>query len=160
MAWPDADSRRAGGEQGASRIEGILNLPKQSAGGRPAYPGLFDKAAVLFRSFILNHPFVDGNKRMGAAAAIVFLDVNDHVVCCGQQELVELALAVATGREKSLSTISDWFRERTLRRGSITVAAQAGELSTLLRLLPGGFELSERPLLYLSALDAEETLNR
>ena len=50
-----------GGEEGAGRVEGILQLPRQTAGGRPAYPTLFDKAAALFRSMILNHPFVDGN---------------------------------------------------------------------------------------------------
>ena len=55
----------------ATAVGKVFSTTKQTAGGRPAYPSLFDKAAVVFRSLILNHPFVDGNKRMAVASANV-----------------------------------------------------------------------------------------
>ncbi len=52
--------RVLGGQTGLGVLQGVLSLPKQSAGHRPAYSTLFEKTAALFRSMILNHPFVDG----------------------------------------------------------------------------------------------------
>ena len=53
-----------GGEHGRQQLQSALELPKQTIGAKDAYPNIFDKAAVIMRSIILNHPFVDGNKRM------------------------------------------------------------------------------------------------
>ena len=58
-------------------LESSLAQPHQSFGGVDLYPGLIAKAAALGFSLIQNHPFVDGNKRVGAHAGIVFLVVND-----------------------------------------------------------------------------------
>jgi prophage maintenance system killer protein len=57
-----------GGQAGADVLQGILELPRQTAGGASAYPTIFDKAAVLLRSVSLDHPFVDGNKRINGFA--------------------------------------------------------------------------------------------
>ena len=51
-----------------------------SFGGEELYPGLASKAAALGHSFIQNHPFVDGNKRVGHAAMEVFLLLNGHEI--------------------------------------------------------------------------------
>jgi len=136
-----------GGEEGAGRLRGILELPRQTAGGRPAYPGIFDKTAALFRSLVLNHPFVDGNKRMAVASALVFLIINRYVPCPTQEEVVELALKVASGQEKDLARIAAWFRDRTLARDEIERAVSDQTLGRLLSQLPGGPEIAVRPVL-------------
>lgn len=68
------------GGSGGIRDEGLLdsaiNTPFQSFGGTDLYPTLLQKAARLGYGLIKNHPFVDGNKRIGTHAMLVFLDIN------------------------------------------------------------------------------------
>lgn len=54
--------------------------PEASFGGDDLYPDLASKAAALGHSLIQNHPFVDGNKRIGHAAMEVFLLLNGHEI--------------------------------------------------------------------------------
>lgn len=137
-----------GGEAGLGVLQGILSLPKQSAGGRPAYPSLFDKAAVLFRSIILDHPFLDGNKRMAVAASLVFLYMNEEVVCASDGELVARALRVAMGRPGSdWPALSRWFERRCRSQDAIRVAVRTDTLDQLVAGLPGRAPLAKRPLL-------------
>jgi death-on-curing protein len=67
-------------------------------GGQELYPGLADKAAALGFSLTCNHPFVDGNKRVGHAAMETFLVLNGWELTAGadEQERVILALAAST----------------------------------------------------------------
>ena len=53
-------------------------------------------AAYLF-SLVRNHPFVDGNKRVGTMAALSFLDLNDIEIDAGIDEFETLVLSVAAG---------------------------------------------------------------
>ena len=89
-----------GGEQGV-RDEGLLEsalyAPFQEYGDAVAYPSLQQKAARLCYGLVKNHPFVDGNKRIGAHAMLVFLAVNGIELCYEQQELIDVILAVASG---------------------------------------------------------------
>jgi len=93
--------KRTGGAPGLRDV-GLL----QSAVARPltgyqgveAYQTVFDKAAVLTHSIISNHPFVDGNKRTGIAAAGLFLRKNDYFLKSGQEEVVRFTLAIARGQ--------------------------------------------------------------
>lgn len=141
-----------GGDEGRSALEGILALPKQSAGGRAAYPTVFDKAAVLLRSMILNHPFVDGNKRMGIAATLDFLYLNDEIVAATDGELVQLALRVATGRTRRLDKIARWLEIRSVGLADLEIAIEAAAVEALVSRLPGNAGLSQRPLLDLVVL--------
>jgi death-on-curing protein len=137
-----------GGEGGLGVLEGVLALPKQTAGGRPAYPSVFDKAAVLFRSMILDHPFVDGNKRMGVASTLVFLYSNGQVVCATDRELVTLALRVATGGStRGLRSLSRWLERRSRQMTAIEQAVENAALDSLVEGLPGRAGLRSRPLL-------------
>ena len=136
-----------GGDEGRSALEGILALPKQSAGRRAAYPTVFDKAAVLLRSMILNHPFVDGNKRMGIAATLDFLYLNDEIVGATDDELVRLALGVATGDLRRLDTLSRWFEDRSVSLSAIEEAIRIGGVDKLISVLPGRASLRQRRLL-------------
>ena len=73
--------RRYGGGTGVrdrGALESALARPAATFGGEDLYPDIADKAAALMHSLALNHPFVDGNKRVAAFGAIVFAESNGH----------------------------------------------------------------------------------
>jgi death on curing protein len=79
-------------------LESALALPRQTFGGADLYPELPEKASVLAFSLIQNHPFVDGNKRIGHAAMEAFLLLNDHELVASVEEGEAAILGVASGR--------------------------------------------------------------
>lgn len=79
-------------------LESALAAPFQTFGGEPVYPSLQAKAAQLGFGLIRNHPFVDGNKRIGAHTMLVFLAVNGIKLRYEQQELIDIVLSVAAGQ--------------------------------------------------------------
>ena len=81
-------------------LDSALNAPFQVFGDTSAYPSLQQKAARLCYGLVKNHPFVDGNKRIGAHAMLVFLAVNGVELSYTQQELADIILQVAAGRRK------------------------------------------------------------
>jgi death-on-curing protein len=66
-------------------------------------------------SLVMNHPFVDGNKRAGAAVTELFLNVNDVDLTAGDAELTEVTLAVARG-EVGAEALAIWLRQRSRPR--------------------------------------------
>jgi death-on-curing protein len=66
-------------------------------------------------SLVMNHPFVDGNKRVGAHACILFLLSNDAEPTFTADELVDITLAVARG-EVSAEALAIWLRQRSRHR--------------------------------------------
>ena len=79
-------------------LESALAAPFQTFGGEPVYPSLQAKAAQLGFGLIRNHPFVDGNKLIGAHTMLVFLAVNGIELRYEQQELIDIVLSVAAGQ--------------------------------------------------------------
>ncbi|MDR6939669.1 type II toxin-antitoxin system death-on-curing family toxin [Arcanobacterium hippocoleae] len=69
---------------------------------------LIEKAACLGYSLSANHPFVDGNKRIGAHAMLVFLSVNGVELSYRDEELVKLYLDIASGKE-SQQSLASWI---------------------------------------------------
>ena len=70
---------QSGGSAGLrdrASLESCLAQPHQTFGGTDLYPALWEKAAVLGFLLVCNHPFVDGNKRIGHAALEVTLVLN------------------------------------------------------------------------------------
>jgi death-on-curing family protein len=65
-------------------------------------------AAYLYH-LVMNHPFVDGNKRVGLEAALIFLEINDSGVDASDDELVNLVLETTSG-EANKREIADFFR--------------------------------------------------
>lgn len=92
--------RETGGSDGL-RDEGMLDsalaAPFQSFDGYTPYPSLQQKAARLGCGLVENHPFVDGNKRIGAHTMLVFLALNGIELTYTQKELTDIFLAVAAG---------------------------------------------------------------
>jgi death-on-curing protein len=102
------------GVRDAGGLEAALARPQATFGGEDLYPDLTDKAAALLHSLVMNHPFVDGNKRVGAMAAELFLSMNGVELFAGDEELVQMTMATARG-ELSAEAIAIWFRQRTRR---------------------------------------------
>jgi len=71
-------------------------------------------AAAYLYHIVRNHPFVDGNKRTGAVAAIVFLAMNGISVNVSQDSLVEIVTAAAAGKT-SKDEIAEYFRKNSSR---------------------------------------------
>lgn len=93
--------RETGGSHGL-RDEGMLDsalaAPFQEVFGTTAYPSIQQKAARLSFGLIMNHPFVDGNKRIGTHAMLVLLALNGIELRYEQEELSDEILAVAAGK--------------------------------------------------------------
>lgn len=95
-------------------LESALQRPQSSFMGTDLYPTLFEKAAALMHSLLLNHPFVDGNKRTATVATAYFLHLNGFEVKMTQDELVEFALQVEA-KKIDLERISKWFKEHFVK---------------------------------------------
>ena len=78
-------------------LDSALNAPFQTFGGEDVYPSLQKKAARLCFGLVKNHPFVDGNKRIGAHAMLVFLALNGIELQHTQSELSDVILQLAAG---------------------------------------------------------------
>jgi death on curing protein len=77
-------------------LEAAAERPQQSAFGDDAYPDLASKAAALLDSLVRNHPFVDGNKRIGVLASFVFVDLNGYTIDADNDEVVDTVLDLIT----------------------------------------------------------------
>ena len=96
-------------------LESAVARPQMTFGGEDLYPDVPAKAAALMHSLVMNHPFVDGNKRVGAHAAVLFLLVNRFQPGFAPEELTEVTLGVARG-EVSAEALTIWIRQRTRER--------------------------------------------
>ena len=91
---------RYGGSAGVrdlGLLESAVAVPESSFGGGYLHGSLPEMAAANLFHLAQNHALVDGNKRVAAAAMIMFVYLNDHDLQCDEDELVELTLGVAKG---------------------------------------------------------------
>ena len=91
-------------------LESAVNAPLQSFDGIDMYPSVQQKAARLGFGLIKNHAFIDGNKRIGAHAMLVFLALNRISLCYTQEELIQIILQVAAG-EADFQALLEWVIE-------------------------------------------------
>jgi len=93
--------RRFGGApglRGRGLLESALAMPRATFAGEPLHATVFEAAAAYLFHLARNHPFVDGNKRVALAAALVFLWLNGFRVECDDDALGDLVIGVASGR--------------------------------------------------------------
>jgi death-on-curing protein len=93
-------------------LESALAQPAAVFGGEYLHGDLYEMAAAYLYHLVQNHPFVDGNKRIGAVTGLAFLRLNGVVVRAPAGELADLTLSVATGRAQK-PEIAAWFRGRS-----------------------------------------------
>lgn len=91
-------------------LESAIAQPRATFGGVELYPTLVEKAAALCLSLVENHPFVDGNKRVGHAAMETFLVLNGAEVDAQVGDQERLMLDLAAGRIDR-SQLTDWLRQ-------------------------------------------------
>lgn len=91
-------------------LDSAASAPFQTFDGQDLYPSLLEKAAQLCYGLIKIHPFLDGNKRIGLHAMLVFLTANNISVECDNKDLTELIFRIADGTltKKDLLT---WLAE-------------------------------------------------
>src|SRR5258708_1589155 len=82
-----------------------IEMPKATMFGEYLHPSIFDKAAAYLFHIVSNHPFLDGNKRTGTAAALTFLNMNKSPIAFNEKELEELIVQIAESKidKKQLS---------------------------------------------------------
>lgn len=99
----------AAGIRDLGALESAIAQPRLTFEATELYPTLVDKAAALGFSLINNHPFVDGNKRIGHAAMELFLILNGYEIEAGVDEQEQLILNVAAGHVKR-AELTAWLR--------------------------------------------------
>lgn len=103
----------SGGSDGV-RDEGLLdsavNTPFQTFSGQDLYPTVLEKAVRLGFGLIRNHPFIDGNKRIGTHAMLVFLNLNSITLSYEDDELISTILSVASG-EMDADGLLKWIQQ-------------------------------------------------
>ena len=101
-----------GGDRGL-RDMGLLASavaqPRATFGGEYLHGDIFEMAAAYLFHVVQNHPFLDGNKRAGAVAALVFLDLNGIEIDAPRGSIYDLVLSVAT-RQAGKAEIAEFFR--------------------------------------------------
>jgi death-on-curing protein len=105
----------SGGSYGVRSPELLASAvarPQAGFGDEEFYPTIHAKAAALLESIILNHPFVDGNKRTAMVAAAMLLDRNDYTLSPTSQEFEDFAVHVAESKPE-LEEIEEWLRSHS-----------------------------------------------
>ncbi len=103
---------RYGGSSGVrdwGLLQSAVAMPAAAFGGQFLHTDFCEMAAAYLFHIAQNHPFIDGNKRVGAAAADVFLALNNVKLTAGEDDYAELVLSVARG-ETSKSAVAEFFR--------------------------------------------------
>ena len=106
---------RYGGSYGLrdeALLDSALNAPLQSFGGQELYPTIIEKAVRLCFGLVKNHPFHDGNKRIGALALLTTLDLNQLILNTNSAELSEIIFSLAAGTI-DYQELLVWVKERT-----------------------------------------------
>jgi death-on-curing protein len=102
--------QQTGGSSGIrdqGMLDSALAQPQMSFGGVELYQSIADKAAALGFSLVMNHPFVDGNKRVGHAAMEIFLVLNGCELRATTDEQEQIVLQLAAGM-LSREQFSQW----------------------------------------------------
>lgn len=107
--------RRAGGKQGIrdfALLHSALERCKATFAGEDLYPTTLEKASALLHSLVMNHAFMDGNKRTAYAVMVRFLDINGFQTYASQQEIIDFCLAVDNEGWK-VPEILEWLERHT-----------------------------------------------
>jgi death-on-curing protein len=107
----------AGGKQGVrdfALLHSALERAKATYAGIDLYPTLFHKAAALLHSLVMNHAFLDGNKRTAYAIMVRFLNANGYRMTASQGEIVQMCVAV-DNEGWEVPEIVEWVKQNTRR---------------------------------------------
>lgn len=117
LAIHHEEVEKFGGSHGVrdlNLLDSALQRPQSSFMGEDLYPTIFHKAAALMHSILLNHPFIDANKRTATVATAYFLNLNGYSIEVKQKELVEFALKVES-KKMDLEQIAKWLKDISVK---------------------------------------------
>ena len=103
----------SGGSEGIrdfGLLHSAIERPKASFAGKDLYPDVFAKAAALIHSLVLNHPFIDGNKRTALVSVTRFLKINNKDLKVGFSQLINLALKIES-KKMDISDLTVWLKK-------------------------------------------------
>ena len=106
---------RYGGDPGIRDLvllQSALATPVAGFGGRYLHTDLFEMAAAYLFHITQNHPFVDGNKRTGAVASLVFLALNDIEIDADEEEFEKTVIGVAEEKIDK-AAVAEFFRNNS-----------------------------------------------
>lgn len=106
----------ANGVRDIGGLESAIARPNQSFGGEDLYPSCFEKAAAIGESIIMNHPFVDGNKRTGYVLMETVLRLEGVKIISTDEELYNFVIDISTG-VKRFEEIVEWLKKNTKETG-------------------------------------------
>jgi death-on-curing protein len=85
-----------------------INRPFQTFDGKDLYPSIVDKSAAIFESIIINHPFIDGNKRMAYAFMQILLIEDDIILHASEDEKYKFVITASKG-DMNIESIREWI---------------------------------------------------
>jgi len=94
-------------------LEAAAQRPQTTLYGQEAYPSIPEKGAVLLELLTRNHALIDGNKRIGWLAAVVFFDLNGLALDAPNDDAYELVIGVSTGAldyRAAAQSLAGWGR--------------------------------------------------
>lgn len=121
FALYDAVMARSGGFVGLANraaLEAALAQPQATFDQQDLYPSLTEKAAALGFALIRNHPFVDGNKRIGHAAMDLFLILNGWEIAASVDAQEQLILQLAAGDLERPDLVA-WLQQHSVPQSRI-----------------------------------------
>ena len=98
-------------------MESAIARPFKTFDGKDLYPSVLEKAASLIESILVNHPFIDGNKRTGYTLLRLFLLSNDLDIIASQDNKYEFVINIASGTLK-YDRILSWLKKNTKNKNS------------------------------------------
>jgi death-on-curing protein len=108
----------ASGLRDLGALESAVAQPRMTVGEEDLYPTIVDKASALCTSLVQNHPFVDGNKRVGHAVMETYLFLNGFEIDTPVDSQEETILGLASG-ELDRAGLAEWLRERVVEKGRL-----------------------------------------
>ena len=109
---------RYGGSAGTrdmALLQSAVAMPQAGFGGQFLHADLFEMAAAYLFHIVQNHPFVDGNKRVGAMAAFTFLKLNGLTLAPRETDFEHIVLSVAQ-RGLGKAAVAEFLKEHSRRR--------------------------------------------
>jgi len=99
----------AKGIRNLSLLESAINRPFATFDGVDLYPTALHKAAAIFQSILINHPFLDGNKRTALALLLYVLKSGNNILTINENEIYEFVISCSKG-EKEFDEILIWLQ--------------------------------------------------
>ena len=102
---------RVGPVRDIGLLDSAVHRPRVSVFGEDVYPGIDEKAAVLLESLVRNHALVDGNKRIGWLATVVFYGLNGIMLDAPDDDAYDLVITLASGTttyQRAAELLAPW----------------------------------------------------